>query len=117
MSNVREMLATLTSGLEAVSESNPEVVGKFMALVEAGEAPGSLDTKTKELISIGVAVYARCEHCIVYHVRNAYEAGASRKEIMEAGLVAIVFGGGPSITYLATFLKDAVDAFEHDFDK
>ena len=48
--------------------------------------------------------------------KKAYEAGATREEILEAAMVAVAFGGGPSMAYTVTTLKDAVDEFEHDFE-
>ena len=63
-----------------------------------------------------VQAYNRCEYCIVYHVYKAYEAGATREEIIEAAMIAVAFGGGPSMAYSVTTLMDAVNEFEHDFD-
>ena len=47
---------------------------------------------------------------------KAYEAGATREEIIEAAMIAVAFGGGPSMAYSVTTLMDAVNEFEHDFD-
>ncbi len=35
---------------------------------------------------------------------------------MEAAMVSVAFGGGPSMAYSVTLLKDAVDEFEKDFN-
>jgi len=43
------------------------------------------------------------------------EAGAVREEILEAAMVAVAFGGGPSIAYTVTLLKECIDEFENDF--
>ncbi|TPB51090.1 carboxymuconolactone decarboxylase family protein, partial [Burkholderia pseudomallei] len=53
--------------------------------------------------------------CIVCHTYAALELGATREEIMEAAMVAVGFGGGPSMAYSATLLKDCIDEFEKDF--
>lgn len=34
---------------------------------------------------------------------------------MEAAMVSVAFGGGPSIAYTVTLLKDSIDEFENDF--
>ena len=115
MSRVRDLLNDFVGGLKEVGKSNPDVVSSFMGLLKADYAPGAVDTKTKELISIGIAVFARCEYCIVYHVYKAYEAGATAKEIMDAGMVAVAFGGGPSMTYAVSYLRESVDEFGSDF--
>lgn len=117
MARARDLLNEFTNGLKAVGKTNPEVMQGFFALLKAEYAPASIDTKAKELISIGIAVYARCEYCIAYHVYKAYEAGATKAEIMDAALVSVCFGGGPSMTYAVSLLKDAAEEFEHDFDK
>ena len=59
-----------------------------------------------------------CKYCIVVHVYNAYQAGATRQEILDAAMVAAGgFGAGPSMAYSSTYLLAAVNEFEHDFDK
>lgn len=113
--NVRKMLNEFTGGLGVLAETNGENVNAFMNLLGTTYAPGALDVKTKELISVGVAAYNRCEYCIVFHVYKALEAGATREEIIEAAMVAVAFGGGPSMAYSVTLLKDSIDEFEKDF--
>ncbi|WP_106768787.1 carboxymuconolactone decarboxylase family protein [Paenibacillus faecalis] len=113
--DVRQMLNDFTNGLATLSETNSEHVNAFMNLLGTNYAEGALDTKTKELISVAVAAYNRCEYCIVFHVYKALEAGATREQIMEAAMVAVAFGGGPSMAYSVTLLKDSIDEFEKDF--
>lgn len=115
--NPKEMLQEFTGGLQEVSKTNADQVTAFMNLLGAAYKPGAMDTKTKELISVSIAAYSRCEYCIVFHVYKAFEAGATREEIMEAAMVAVAFGGGPSMAYSVSLLKDSVDAFEPDFRK
>jgi len=67
----------------------------------AGEATkaGALDVKTKELMALAIAVAARCEGCIVHHVKQAHHHGATREELAETLAVAVEMGGGPSTVY------------------
>lgn len=113
--DVREILNSFKEGIGAISETNKESVEAFMALLNTGYKEGALTTKTKELISVAIGVYNRCEYCIVCHTYAALELGATREEIMEAAMVAVGFGGGPSMAYSATLLKDCIDEFEKDF--
>lgn len=115
--NVREMLKDFTNGLEKVGGKYPNQVKGFMGLLKATSEPGALSVKDKELISIGISAYARCEYCIVYHVYKAFESGATSDEIMEAALVSVTFGGGPSMAYIGTLLTEAVAEFGKDFEK
>lgn len=86
-----------------------------MGLLGAAYEPKVLDLKTKELMSVAIGCYNRCEYCIVYHSYKAFEAGATKEEIMEAAMVAVAFGGGPSMAYSVTLLKDCIAEFEGDF--
>jgi len=115
MKDVRELLNSFVGGLGTLSETNGDSVNAFMNLLGTNYAPGAVDVKTKELISVGIAAYNRCEYCIVYHVYKALEAGATREEIIEAAMVAVAFGGGPSMAYSVTLLKASIDEFEKDF--
>lgn len=117
MKNPRELLNAFMGGLTELSATNGEQVNAFMNLLGAAYKPGAVDTKIKELISVGIAVYSRCEYCIAFHVYKALEAGASREEIMEAAMVAVAFGGGPSMAYSVTLLKQSIEEFAPEFAK
>ena len=113
--DVRQMLKDFTSGLTIMGRTHGEEVNAFFNLLGKNYAPGALDVKTKELISVGIAVFSRCEYCIVYHVYKALGAGANRDEIIESAMVAVAFGGGPSMAYTVTLLHESVQEFEKDF--
>jgi AhpD family alkylhydroperoxidase len=113
--NVREMLNGFVGGLEGLAASNPTQVEAFMGLLGASYEPNAMDLKSKELISVAIGCYSRCEYCIVYHVYKAFEAGATRAEIIEAAMVSVAFGGGPSMAYSVTLLMESIDEFEGDF--
>lgn len=93
-----------------VQQIDPNYAKAFMGLVKESEKEGALSTKVKELISVALGVAARCPFCIAIHVKNAIEAGATKQEIVEAGFVAGLMGGGPALTYLK-YLFDACDQF------
>ena len=113
--NVREMLNNFVGGLENLSSTHGEQVGAFMGLLGAVYEPKHLDLKTKELMSVAIGCYNRCEYCIVYHSYKSFEAGATKEEVMEAALVASAFGGGPSMAYTVTLLQDCIKEFENEF--
>lgn len=113
--NVREKLNSFINGLQEVSQTNGETVGAFMNLLGAAYEPKALDLKTKELMSVAIGIYNRCEYCIVYHSYKAFEAGASKEEVMEAAMVSVAFGGGPAMAYSVTLLKECIEEFEDDF--
>ena len=117
MSKVRELLNEFTGGLQTLGETHGEHVGAFMNLLAASYKPGAVDTKTKELISVAIGAYKLCKYCIVFHVYKALEAGATPDEIMEAAMVSVAFGGGPSMAYSVTLLKESIEEFKKDFNK
>ena len=116
MADPRKMLNEFHNGMEDVKETNGDQVQAFMNMLENYYKPTSIDTKTKELISVAVAAYARCEYCIVFHVYKAFEAGAEKDEIMDAALTSVAFGGGPSMTYTVTLVKESIEEFAADFE-
>lgn len=104
-------LMSKSNELAELKQSLHELVGEaenlegFAGYVEAAESPGALDTKTKELMSLAVGCAARCEHCVLWHLDGALEAGATREEVIETLEVAVLMGGGPAMTY-------AIEAYE-----
>jgi len=77
----------------------PEVYKGFAALHDAAFASGALDTKTKELIAMAIAVSEECDGCIAAHAHAAVRHGASLEEAAEAIGVTILMNGGPATIY------------------
>lgn len=82
----------------------PPVLKAFVDLENAVNQSVHLDAKTRELISLAVAVTTRCDGCIGAHVQAALKAGASRVEISEALSVAISLNAGAALVYSARVL-------------
>ena len=87
---------------------SPDSVGGYLMASGAGAKTGHLDEKTRQLISMAVAVTTRCDGCISVHSQKAVEAGATREQIAEALGVAIAMNAGAALVYSARAL-DAVD--------
>ncbi len=104
MNEVQNLIKSLRKGYPA--ETNAFLV--FMKKAESGPA---LDRKQKELINISLSVAAQCEWCIAFHVKNAFEAGATKDEIVEAGFQAVLMHGAPALMHLVLLLR-AIDEFE-----
>jgi alkylhydroperoxidase AhpD family core domain len=111
--NPKEIAEGTMAGFAEMGKTNGKQLNAFNNFMGSVFKPDKLDVKTKELLSIGIALYARCQFCIVGHVKGALEAGATREEIMEAAMVAITFGGGPTATYVANYVVDALNEFEN----
>lgn len=105
--------AELQSLMLRLGRELPGPVGGFANLHKAATAGGVLDTKTKELIALAIAVAIRCDSCIAYHVRDALKAGAARAEVLEALGVAMMMGGGPAAMYACDAFA-ALEQFESE---
>lgn len=77
----------------------PDVYKGFGALHDAALADGALDTKTKELIALAIAVSSECDGCIAAHAHAAVRHGASLEEAAETIGVTILMNGGPATIY------------------
>jgi len=89
----------LSTQLAQLRGDAPEVLKAFSGLAQAALAPKALDTKTKELIALGISVAIRCDDCIAFHVKAALDRGATPAEISETLAMAIYMGAGPSVMY------------------
>jgi AhpD family alkylhydroperoxidase len=94
-----QLRAELDVKARELKNAIPDVLQGFRQLHTAAMKEGALSAKHKELIALGIAIGARCDGCISYHLRGALAAGASEEEIVECIGVAISMGGGPSVTY------------------
>ena len=99
MKNFPEHYKELNTWMEQLGVEIPDVMHGFGALHESSLKDGALNSKTKELIALGIAITVRCDGCISFHVHDAMQAGASTEEIAETVSVAILMGGGPSVVY------------------
>jgi len=88
---------------------SPDTVRGYQMLSAAGSKTNHLDEKTRQLISLAVAVTTRCDGCIVVHTDAALKAGAKKEEIAEALGVADGMNAGAALVY-STRVLDAVDA-------
>jgi len=87
----------------------PDSVRGYQTLSTANAKDSRLGEKTRQLISLAVAVTTRCDGCITVHTDAALKAGATREEISEALGVAMAMNAGAALIYSLRAL-DAVDA-------
>ena len=90
-----------------MKELSPDTVNAYMMASGAGAKTAHLDAKTRQLISLAVAVTTRCDGCIAVHSAEAVKEGATKEEIAEALGVAIAMNTGAALVYSARAL-DAV---------
>jgi len=105
-----DQLAHMKTYIGKMARKQPEAVKAFTGLHKASMQTGALESKTKELMALAIAVVTHCEDCIAYHVHDALKAGANEEEIMETLGVAIMMGGGPALMY-GTHAVEAMEQF------
>lgn len=77
----------------------PDVMKEFSDLHGAAMKPGALDTKTKELIALAIAITSQCDGCIASHAHGAAKQGATEAEVAETIGVTVLMAGGPATVY------------------
>ena len=77
----------------------PQVYAGYKQLHDSALAPGALDTRTKELIALAIAVSKECDGCIAAHAHAAVQHGANPQEAAEAIGVTFLMNGGPATVY------------------
>ena len=110
MGEMKESVDSVMQMMLELSKKQPKTMRYFKQFMDSVLSEGILDTKTKELVTLGTAITARCKYCIAIHVEKALKAGATREEILETATVAILMGGGPAMTYVVEVSK-ALDEF------
>jgi AhpD family alkylhydroperoxidase len=101
--------AQLRKRIPSFAKLTPDSLKGYQVLSDANKANSKLGEKTRQLISIAVAVTTRCDGCITFHADAALKAGATREEIAEALGVAMAMNAGAAFVYSLRAL-DAVDA-------
>lgn len=104
MMNWNEYRTSLLSMVGKFARLQPEFMKGIMQMEKGATEHGHLDEKTRELISLAVAVTTRCDGCLAVHVDAAARQGATREEIAEALSVAISLNAGAALTYTARAL-------------
>jgi AhpD family alkylhydroperoxidase len=110
MAKMGEKLEQIKRLIGKLQQQQPESIKNFLSFMTSVEKEGALSVKQKELINVALAVAAQCEWCIALHVKGALDAGATREEILEAAMQAVLMHGGPALMYM-TPLEEALDEF------
>jgi AhpD family alkylhydroperoxidase len=97
--SMQEVAKEVSAWIQRMGKEYTRVYGPFAVWMRRVEEKGALDTKTKELISVALAVATQCRWCIAVHTNAALDAGATKDQIMEACFVACLFRGAPSCMY------------------
>lgn len=78
----------------------PKELSGFINFSQVAKSGGAIDKKHKELILMALSVSSQCSWCISMHIEGAVKFGASKEEILDACMLAVVMGGGPKLMYM-----------------
>ncbi len=111
MGEYSQKLTDVKNLIGFLEKETPNQIKGFQTFMSAIEKEDILNVKQKALINIALAVAAQCEWCIALHVKGALDSGASREEIIDASMQAVLMHGGPALMYM-TPVKKALEEFD-----
>ena len=95
-------------GVHLMESDMPETVEAWHRFTGSCFADGAVNAKHKQLIALGISLFANNEVCTLYHVEEALANGASRLEIMETVSVAAALGSGHAFSQGVTRVRKAL---------
>jgi AhpD family alkylhydroperoxidase len=108
MNKLAEMSRARKKAHQKLRALESRVYEVFLQMESATYEDGALPKKVKELIAVGISVYADCESCMQWHIEQAAADGASTGEVLEAIEVGIELGAGRR-TVSARFALEVMD--------
>lgn len=106
----KQFVKDAESELAVYAKALPETMKGFSTMSGPAKKDGALNSKTKELIALAIAIRSQCNHCIGYHARNLVRLQADREEVVDVLAICAHMAGGPGINYGANALQ-AFDQF------
>ncbi|TFG20520.1 MAG: carboxymuconolactone decarboxylase family protein [Promethearchaeota archaeon] len=104
-----EMLNEISDTMKVLRNQFPDIMKGFDQSFMRIDKEGVLETKTKRLISLAIALVKKCEFCVIYYVKKALEARASVEEILEASMSALKMDGGPGLMHITWVIRTLRD--------
>ena len=89
-------------------KSYPAVMRAVEALGEVAQSAGPLDSKTRALVKLAIAVGAAREGAVHSHTRRALEAGCMPEELRHVGVLAITTIGFPTTMAAMSWIEDVL---------
>ena len=108
MNELREISLRRKAAHAKLLDLDSTVYKAFLEMERAAFSDGVLPRKVKELIATGISVVIACESCMQWHIMQAKEAGATKRDILEAVEVGMEMGGGPA-TVSARFALEVME--------
>lgn len=88
-----ELNKNRTENLGKFLKAMPETARQVGAQMEEAYKAGAIDTKTKRLMAMALALGAGCRNCVLGQAMGALDQGATRDEFLETLAVVISMRG------------------------
>jgi alkylhydroperoxidase/carboxymuconolactone decarboxylase family protein YurZ len=102
------MTSTVPGHYQRFTENHPRIADAYKALGDACHTAGPLDTKTRALIKLGIAIGHRHQGAVHSHARKALDAGATAEEIRHVVLLATTTIGFPGMMAGLSWVEDVL---------
>ncbi|MFD0674255.1 carboxymuconolactone decarboxylase family protein [Cohnella sp. GCM10027633] len=109
MSSMERMDGLQEEEADVLSSWLPNVADAYEQFANQCFAAGELDAKTKQLIALGVSIFAGNEMSMNYHAQEAISQGASERQIIEAASVVAAAAGGHALSHGAVQVEEALE--------
>ncbi len=86
----------------------PEIARQYDTIAQSCNEWGSLDSRTRRLIKLGVSIGLHSEGAVRSHVRRALEEGLSPDEIRHAILIAFTTTGYPAMNAAMKWAEEVI---------
>ncbi|WP_128895202.1 carboxymuconolactone decarboxylase family protein [Longirhabdus pacifica] len=96
-------------GVGHMQDQSPQVVQAYHHFTGECFKEGELSAKEKQLIALGISMFANNEVCTYYHVHESLTHGATHGEVMESVAVAAALGGGHVMSQGVTRVQKALE--------
>ena len=110
--SARKIIEERIASTARLEKEAPTLRAGFGGMIAAYYAEGALTPREKELAAIACSVAAASVPSLANHIANAFQASATRAEIVEAAAIGVEFGGGPAYTVARDHLLDFMDEIE-----
>ncbi|MDF2505354.1 MAG: carboxymuconolactone decarboxylase family protein [Clostridium sp.] len=103
-------MSSVSNAFKTFIEEAPEYQKIWMDTVQKLDSVSKLDSKTEELVYIGILASTRMNSGLPFHVKHAKSLGATRDEIISSILVGLPAVGNAVIQALPI----AIDAYDNE---
>jgi AhpD family alkylhydroperoxidase len=109
---MKEPAEKATDLFRQMNKNRRDVFKAYQGFTASIKKGSSIEDKYQSLILIACSILSQCDMCISLHVQNAASHGATKDEIIDAGLLAGAMGGSPKMMYMRYVYEEAEKLYD-----